>query len=112
MSQRILSVSYDQSLLATRRMLLEQRGYMVVSALGFIEAIGQCRKADFDLFILGHSIPETDKRELIKVFRENCPGRILSLNRYGEESVPSDFHVSPDDPERLLKAVESALPSI
>lgn len=56
MSKRILSVSYDASLLATRRMLLEQKGYEVTSALGFSEAIECCKRSGFDLFILGHSI--------------------------------------------------------
>jgi hypothetical protein len=31
----ILSVSYDESLLRTREMLLESEGYNVISALGF-----------------------------------------------------------------------------
>jgi len=106
MSRRILSVSYDVSLLATRGMLLEQRGYSVTSALGFSQAIAHCRASDFDLFILGHSIPETDKLELIKAFRENCPAPILSLERHGENRVPCDFHASPDDPEELMKTVD------
>jgi|SRR5689334_21861591 DNA-binding NtrC family response regulator len=109
MSKRILSVSYDVSLLATRGMLLEQRGYSVTSALGFSQAIARCRASGFDLFILGHSIPDTDKLELIETFRENCPAPILSLERHGEERVPSDFHASPDDPERLMKTVDRIL---
>lgn len=109
MSRRILSVSYDVSLLATRGMLLEQRGYSVASALGFSQAITHCRASGFDLFILGHSIAETDKLELIKAFRENSPAPILSLERFGESRVPCDFHASPDDPEELMKTVDAIL---
>jgi DNA-binding response OmpR family regulator len=109
MSKRILSVSYDVSLLATRGMLLEQRGYTVESALGFSQAIKHCRASGFDLFILGHSIPDMDKRELIRTFRENCPAPILSLERHGEDRVPSDFHASPDNPEQLLNIVDRIL---
>lgn len=109
MSGRILSVSYDVSLLATRGMLLEQRGYTVISALGFSKAIEQCKESNFELFILGHSIPDTDKIALIDTFRVNCPGSILSLERYGEKHVPSDFHASPDDPEQLLQVVADIL---
>ncbi|HET9282603.1 MAG TPA: hypothetical protein VFR24_11640 [Candidatus Angelobacter sp.] len=107
MSKRILSISYDMSLLATRQMLLEQRGYTVTSALGFSLAIGQCRNSGFDLFILGHSIPDTDKNELIRTFRENCHAPILSLERPGEAYVPCDYHASPDDPARFLKMVDA-----
>jgi DNA-binding response OmpR family regulator len=87
-------------------MLLEQRGYSVTSAFGFTHSIAHCRSSDFDLFILGHSIPLPDKQELIRTFRANCPAPILSLERIGEERVDSDFHASPFEPEELLKTVE------
>ena len=109
MRKRILSVSYDGNLLATRRMLLETQGYDVASALGFTDAIAQCKTAGFDLFILGHSIPLTDKRELIRTFQENCPAPILSLERYGEKRVHADFYASPDQPEDLLRSVRGIL---
>jgi len=54
---RILSVSYDQSLLYTRQLILEQHGHSVVSAFGFTQALKCCHEAkDFSIFILGHSI--------------------------------------------------------
>ena len=54
---RILSVSYDQSLLYTRQSILEQHGHAVVSAFGFTQALKCCDEAkDFSIFILGHSI--------------------------------------------------------
>ena len=109
MSKRILSVSYDASLLATRRMLLEQRGCQVTSALGFTKAVENCRRSHFDLFILGHSIPQADKLSLIKTFRENCPAPILSLERRGEDRVHADFHASPDDPEQFLALIDNIL---
>jgi DNA-binding response OmpR family regulator len=111
-ARRILSVSYDPNLLATRRMLLEQKGYTVTSALGFTQAIAHCKTADFDLFLLGHSIPGSDKQELIKAFRKNCQAPILSLGRFGEDTVSSDFHVYPDDPEELLRTVSTILDDI
>jgi DNA-binding response OmpR family regulator len=104
-SKRILSVSYDVSLLATRRMLLELAGYTVISALGFTDALECCAGSGFDLFILGHSIPTKDKQELIRAFRKNCPAPIVSLERVDELRVESDFHASPDNPEKLLKTI-------
>lgn len=109
MAKRILSVSYDESLLATRQMLLETQGYNVTSALGFTQAIRHCKTAGFDLFILGHSIPATDKQELISTFHNNCPAPVLSLGRIGEELVPSDFHLFPDKPEQLIQTVAKIL---
>jgi DNA-binding response OmpR family regulator len=109
MSKRILSVSYNETLLATREMLLEHMGYIVISALGFTEAVKHCQNDGFDLFILGHSIAYKDKLHLIKTFRENCPAPILSLERLNEEQVPSDFHASPDNPANFIKVVNEIL---
>jgi len=109
MPKRILSVSYDVSLLATRRMLLEERGYEVTSALEFTQAVAHCRNAKFDLLILGHTLPNTDKIELMRRFRASCPAPILSLERPGQDGVSSDFHASPDDPEKFLEVVNDIL---
>ncbi len=109
MPKSILSVSYDVSLLATRQWLLEQRGYTVISALGFTKAVECCQQSDFDLFILGHSIAQQDKLALIDSFRRSCPAPILSLERHGEDHVPADYYASPDDPERFVKIVDGIL---
>jgi DNA-binding NtrC family response regulator len=110
MSKRILSVSYDVSLLETRKMLLEQKGYSVVNSHGFSQALASCRAGGrFDLFILGHSIPHDDKLALIESFRTHCPGPILSLERHGEDFVPCDYHASPDDPGKFLETIENIL---
>jgi DNA-binding NtrC family response regulator len=109
MSKRILSVSYDVSLLATRKMLLEQKGYVVENALGFSKALTSCRAGGFDLFILGHSIPHDDKLALIESFRAHCPSPIVSLERHGEDFVPCDYHASPDAPEKFLETIENVL---
>jgi DNA-binding response OmpR family regulator len=109
MSKRILSVSYDVSLLATRKMLLEQKGYAVESALGFSKALAFCHAGGFDIFILGHSIPYDDKLALIESFRTHSPAPILSLERHGEDFVPCDYHASPDDPAKFLETIENIL---
>lgn len=104
---RILSVSYDDPLLRTRHMLLEREGHEVVSSLGFTESLKRCEEGGFDLFLLGHSIPHTDKLKLVETFREHCPATIISLRRSaGEQPVDgADYHIEPD-PEPLLKLVK------
>jgi DNA-binding response OmpR family regulator len=109
MPKRILSVSYDESLLATRQMLLQKQGYSVTSALGFTAATEHCKNGGFDLFILGHSIPFEDKVHLMEAFRSKCSAPILSLDRHGEDQVSSDFHASPFEPAPFLKVVDGIL---
>jgi len=109
MSKRILSVSYDMSLLPTRKLLLEQKGYAVVNAFGFSQGLASSRAGGFDLFILGHSIPHDDKLALIEAFRAHCAAPIVSLERHGEDLVPCDYRASPDNPEKFLEIIENIL---
>lgn len=107
---RILSVSYDELLLHTRHLLLERDGYDVVSSIGFTQSLEHCKQGGFDLFILGHSIPHSDKQHLVETFRRVCPAPIISLRRNsGEELVRgADYHIEPD-PEALLNLTSRVL---
>ncbi len=110
MAPRILSISYDQALLATRQLLLEKAGYEVTSAIGFAEAL-EISDAHFDLIIMGHSIPQKDKRAIIAELRKHgCHSPVLSLLRFGERPIPEAADgVDPYDPERMLEKVKSLL---
>jgi CheY-like chemotaxis protein len=106
---RILSVSYDEELLYTRRLLLESRNYCVTSALGWEESINCCKQGGFDLFILGHSIPETHKQSLIESFQASCRGTIISLICGTEPEVKgADYYIGAN-PEGVLNLVAEIL---
>ena len=106
MPKLILSVSYDEPLLRSRHAFLEWGGYKVTSALGFANAFAKCKDSAFDLFILGHSIPITDKAELIKAFRSNCASPILSLWQQHEPIVENaEYLVFSDNPDELLRSI-------
>ncbi len=103
---KILSVSYDKTLLGMRHMILENSGYAVVSVHGLASGLEHCRKGGFDLFVLGHSIPDEEKQQLVNVFRQTCPSPIISLRRGASEPMVdgADFHIEPDA-EPLLELV-------
>jgi CheY-like chemotaxis protein len=106
---RILSVSYDLSLLETRQLLLERCGYDVVSAEGFAAAIDACAP-DFDLVIMGHSIPRRDKRAIVAELRlHGCNARVLSLLRSNERPIPEAAEAVHPDPQQVLDAVARLL---
>lgn len=111
MSKRVLSISHDESLLLTRQMLLQQAGHEVSSALGFADALEWCKKGEFDLVVIGHSIPQEDTQALINVTRMFSQAPVLSILR--PTSVPlagADYWVkSADGPEALIAAVNKAL---
>jgi hypothetical protein len=90
-------------------MLLEASGYEVVASLGYETSLNNCRRGGFDVFILGHSIPKTDKRELINTFRKECPAPIVSLLRPNEAPLAgADYNIEPD-PLKLLELVDELL---
>ena len=108
---RILSVSYDAALLRTRRMVLESRGYEVVSAEGFAEALEKCKDGKYDLIIIGHSIPHEDKQTIVQEFHRYCLAPVLALLKTGEWQLrEATASIESFDPKMVLAAVESILP--
>jgi CheY-like chemotaxis protein len=106
---RILSISYDPALLHTREIILMQAGYEIKSALGLSEAIEACNE-HYDLMVMGHSIPESDKREVVRELRNRgCHSPILSLNRFGERPIPEAAKTVEPDPKLVLEAIRSLL---
>lgn len=112
MSKRILSISYDRSLLWTRQLLLEQLGFDVLSAEGFSQAweAADNRKNEFDLIILGHSIPPADKKAIVSHMRDSCSCPILALLRPYESPVSeAAMSIDAGDPHAFLNAVRKML---
>lgn len=112
MAKRILSISYDRSLLWTRQLLLEQLGYSVVSAEGFSQAweAAEKTKPGFDLIILGHSIPPDDKKVIVGRMSATCDCAILALLRPFESPVAeATMSIDAGDPNAFLNAVRKIL---
>src|ERR1700745_261595 len=110
--KRILSISYDDILLTTRQLILEQEGFSVASAHRFAEASLICKNDHtFDLIVMGHSMPRADKTALIEMLKPHCPAPVLSIRRHNDPPLPeAQFSVdSYDGPNALIAAVKSAL---
>lgn len=107
---RIVSVSYDETLLRTRQLLLEREGHEVTSALGYHDAMLVCA-SPADLFIIGHSIPKNDKQDLIACCRKANPSaKVVALTRANEDRLKEvDAYISPGDPEELMRAIDLIL---
>lgn len=108
---RILSITYDETLLRTREMILQSAGHEVTSALGLQDGREACERSGFQLFIIGHSIPERDKLELIGCFRAANPkAQVIALTRAGEPRLKEvDTYINPGDPEELVRAIARVL---
>lgn len=110
---RILSISYDATLLLTRELLLRQMGYEVVSAEGFAQANKACdAEGQFNLIILGHSIPHDDKEVLVERCTRACACPVLALLRANEGPVRGAIKsVDSGDPNAFIDAVREIAPA-
>jgi len=89
--------------------MLQQAGYEVVSCEGFADAIDSCNP-EFDLIIMGHSIPQRDKRAIIAELRKHgCTAPVVSLLRHGEVPIAEAAHGIDPSPEYLLETVKMML---
>jgi len=110
--KRILCISYDESLLTKRRVLLEEAGFFVTSPYGLAEASRICRLDHaFDLIVLGHSVPRDDKLTLIELVRASCKASVLSIRKQNDPPLrQAEFSIdSSNEPEMLVVAVKLAL---
>ena len=108
---RILSISYDRTLLHTRQLLLEEAGHVVVSAEGAEAALRACdERRGFDLIVLGHSIPVSEKVQMIDYCVARCTCPVLALKRPHEPEVKgATLSVDSYEPEVVMEAVEQLL---
>jgi DNA-binding response OmpR family regulator len=87
--------------------MLEARGHKVTSAEGYVNAIRECRAGEYDLLIIGHSIPHTDKQAIVAELREHCSAPVLALLRPNEERLESAAEsVDANRPDLFIAAVD------
>jgi CheY-like chemotaxis protein len=109
MTKSVLVVSWEPSLARTREMLLRGAGYSVTSAVGRAQAHSQCLSRA-DLLVLGHSVPPSEKKEVIACFRQYSTGPVLSLLRSHQQKLPeADFGVEAFDPADVVSVVRKIL---
>jgi CheY-like chemotaxis protein len=100
-SKSILLTSREPALLKTRAMLLAERGYQVAIALDHREVIELCKTHNFDLVVLGYTIPGKEKENILHTIREAC-GPVPALELYSgatpsTRSASHHFSMSPED---------------
>jgi DNA-binding response OmpR family regulator len=86
-------------------------GYDVVSAEGFLAALeaSEAPNLNFDLVILGHTVPAKDKAGIILHLRQRCKTPILALLRPHEGAIPHANRSIDPEPEKLIAAVREIL---
>jgi hypothetical protein len=71
-----------------------------------------CKAGNYDMLIIGHSIPHTDKLALVEGMKSHCDAPILALLKHGEPEVATATKsVDAAIPKLLLDAVAELLNS-
>src|SRR5437868_776373 len=91
----ILAVGRDPVLLDTRKQILQSVGYAVTPVLLTNETLTQFPHGHFDIVILCHSIPGGDRKEIVRLFREQSSRTpiVFVSSIYGDNDPSADATV-------------------
>jgi CheY-like chemotaxis protein len=108
---RILAVSYDPQLLRSRCAILRKAGYILESATSMNEAINRFQAIDFDLVLLGHSVPVPERDVLLRVIRASgslAPVVTVAPLTDRLPYAPAETIIQ-SSPEKLLSGIKEVL---
>ena len=86
-SVAILVVSHDPERADVRKQRLMNAGYRVISAMNIQEVRETCEKHPIQLAVIGHSLPQAERRRVWLEIRQLCGGRLPILELRGNESA-------------------------
>jgi PAS domain S-box-containing protein len=114
---RILLVDDHRDTSRVFTILLERRGYTVVTAHNVADGLDLALRNEFDLLISDISMPDGTGLDLVRRIRERQPVRAIALSGFGmEEDIRRsldngfvDHLVKPVSQQRLFEAISRAL---
>jgi len=102
----VLAVCMDSSILAIHDSVWKSAGFIVTSAGSIREAIERFRAGDFDLVLLGHSIPQENRERLTFLIRAS--GSHIPVASIGESFGDCDSFADAtfgNEPTELLRGL-------
>ncbi len=111
MKKYILSVAYDGTLAKARNHLLTTAGYTVVDATSVAGASDAMRGKVLAALLLGHRVPEAERNEIARVFKQENPrGKIVMLYDASiSQAELADALISIHDPQRVVETLDGFL---
>jgi PleD family two-component response regulator len=100
----------ENSAKAPRRILLERAGHTVTEASDVRQLVAACSGVQFDLIIIGHTLPAKEKLRVRTLVQEHSRGtKVLELHSAPEpdlEDADAYLHVNGDAAEELSRSVD------
>ncbi len=107
--RRILCISWNPALAREREQILAEAGCEVLSVVGQ-EAAEQAVTAEWDVLVIGHSVPRAHKQRLMRLFRRHSDAPILSLLLPGHQPLPeATLGIPGEDTNRLRQVARHVL---
>ncbi len=108
----VLCIGLHEQLIATRKLMLEQAGHVVITASNVLEFERSCGEHRFDVVVVGQRIPPREKQRIFTLARQCVPeARILELYEQGHPKVLAEaddwLFVPTDVPTDLVERVEA-----
>jgi|SRR5436190_8116534 len=103
----IVAVSYDSESLNRRITAFQNLGHVVVPASSLASCLSVMNFNNYDVLVIGATIPVTDRRTIVAASRRIRPdGKIVSVEWSGSKRpIPVDRVVEAGDESKLLTAV-------
>ena len=112
----ILCIDDEQAGLAIRKMMLESRGYVVVTADSGAKGLELLARSQVDAVLLDYQMPSMNGAEVGRSIRERWPDLPLVMLSGYPEDIPEDalhlvdaFVTKVGSPENLFKVIEESL---
>ncbi len=106
----VLSVGLDAWQLTAQSLALKSAGFVFIAAMSIREAIEQFHAGDFDLVLLGHSIPKEQRERLTSLIRSSGSRTpvVCIPKSPGDGYSISDATLN-GDPSALIKGMKAVL---
>ena len=110
-AKHILNIAYDESLMDSRERILTSAGYTVESVHLKQDALKHFLAGKFSLVLIGHSVPASDREDLIVLIRawdRFVPIAFVSPSTAPQSCASADMTIG-SRPADLLKGVSDAI---
>ena len=106
---RVLSVEYSVPYLVKRHVALRRAEIAVESASSLREAMALLRLGEFDVVVLGHGIPETERNRIANTLLETKPSMRIVMMYAGSISNAdhADAVLSIDGEQHLVPTIKT-----
>ena len=87
----VLCTGVDHAVVTTRKLILQNAGHKVITAMDESSVKTVCQQHSFDVAVIGQTASAKTKRQVMALIRQHCPSaKILELYRFSTGRILVD----------------------